>query len=482
MRLNADSARRAAAVFLFGLTAAVARGQCASSLGKFTTPGQFPNHPPAQVAWTGSSYGVARVEPLTRSNPIYFTLADGELHPRTAADTFVADNTFEGPLALFWTGSEFGLFYRDAGYQLYLRRIDSSGDPIGGPVAILPNRSQLSLSEFDFAWNPVIGAYVVLHVIPVGPDQGMYLTAIRPDGAILADNLISYQFVLDSLPSRRVAISANGSVGVFWKSPDGYWFALYPPSLSRVDAVQAAPAGTKPVLASNGTSFASVFIVSGSGNPQLHWMSFDASGNAGPEKTIVTATGTDILPIALLWNPLPGDYGLVYVDAPTGLGVFPTDTRVRRLSASGATLTDTEFSPDLSRIAYDTIYPPIFNGSAFVGEIDRFVSNDQGSESYLVRHCPLRVSVSADQGSNVPPTTNVTFRATPSGGFGSFTYFWDFGDLNQTIGGSTLTHAYARVGKYTVTVTATDAQKETQSGTLAVTVLVTRPKPRAAKH
>lgn len=480
MRVKADSFCGVAAALLLALSALAVQAQCVSAVGNMLSQvHEVPNRPPAQVAWTGSSYGVLRVEPQTRSYPIYFTLTDSELNPRIA-DTLVADNTLNGPLALFWTGSEFGVFYQDPAYQLYLRRVDANGATIGGPIAILPNRSQLSLNEYDFAWNPVVGAYVILHVITSGIDYGMYLTTIRPDGTVLVDTVISYQFILDSIPSRRVAVTANGSMGVFWKRSDGYWFALYPPTIDRATPVQAAPAGTKPVLASNGTSFGAVFIVSGSGNPQLHWMSFDAAGHPGPEKTILTASGTDILPISLLWNSVPGDYGLVYVDAPTGLDVFPTDTRLRRLSTSGATIADTEFSPDLSKSAYATRYPVIFNGSAFVGEIDRFVSDAEGSQSFLVRHCPLRVTLSSDQGGNVPPTTNVTLRANTSGGFGSTTYFWDFGDLNQTAGGSVMTHSYTRLGTYTVTVTAKDAQKATQTATF--TLLVTRQKPRIAKH
>ena len=308
----------------------------------------------------------------------------------------------------------------------------------------------------------------------------MYLTTIRPDGTVLADNVVSYLFVQESATTRGVAVTANGSMGVLWKRPDGYWFALYPPTVERVNPVQAGPAGSSPVLASNGSSFASIFIVTGSGNPVLHFLPFDAAGNPGTEKTILTASGTAILPISLLWNSAPGDYGLVYLDAPTGLGVFPTDLRLRRLSTSGATVADTEFSPDLSKTDYNARYPVIFNGTAFVGGIDRTDPNAQGLESFLVRHCPLRVSVSTDQGANVSPASNVTFHANSSGGFGGLTYFWDFGDLYQTIGDSVVTHAYTRLGSYTASVTVKDAQKTIVTATFPV--LVTRPKPHVSKH
>src|SRR5258708_27452846 len=138
MRVKADSFRGLAAVLLLVLSAPAVQAQCVSAVGNILSQvHELPNRPPAQIAWTGSSYGVLRVEPQTRSYPIYFTLADSELNPRIA-DTLVADNTLNGPLALFWTGSEFGVFYQDLRYQLYLRRVERPGLPPPGALAIPP--------------------------------------------------------------------------------------------------------------------------------------------------------------------------------------------------------------------------------------------------------------------------------------------------------------------------------------------------------
>jgi PKD repeat protein len=188
----------------------------------------------------------------------------------------------------------------------------------------------------------------------------------------------------------------------------------------------------------------------------------------------------DIKAISLMWNGAAGEYALVYTDAPSGLGVFPTDTRLRRMTQAGNSITDTEFSPDVTKYDYATRYPVIFNGSSFVGGIDRFKSNAEGSDAYLVRHCPLTLSMRADQGSNVPVGTNVTLRATTFGGFGNYSYFWDFGDFNSTPGPAVITHKYDRLGTYTASVTVTDAQGSRQ--TASFTIVVSRPKPRIAKH
>jgi hypothetical protein len=465
---------------LVSLGVVAAQGQCVSLLRSQAQISQFPNRPAANVAWTGSSYGVLKVEPQTRSYPIYFALTDSELIQQNS-DVLVADNTLNGPIALIWTGTEFGLFYQDVGLQLYLQRIDAHGTPLPPAIPIQPNRAQVSGMEYDIAWNPVLNAYVIVHTIPVTSDRGFYLTTVNIEGAVVSDRVITYLFAIDATP--RVAVTANGSMGILWQREDGFWFALHAPSTEPISVqLQAGAPGTRPFLATNGSSFRFVFTYfpGGSAKPELHWVAIDAAGIPVPEKKIVSGTGIDIKAISLIWNGATGEYALVYVDAPSGLGVFPTDTRLRRMTPAGTAITDTEFSPDVTKYDYATRYPVIFNGSAYVGEIDRFKSNVEGSEAYLVRHCPLRLNVRADQGSNVPVGTTVTLRANTFGGFGNYTYFWDFGDLNQTPGPGVITHKYDRLGTYTVSVTVTDAQGSRQ--TASFNVVVSRPKPRIAKH
>ena len=168
------------------------------------------------------------------------------------------------------------------------------------------------------------------------------------DGSILADNpAISSSATVPCVASRyREQLGRR-----VWKSPGGYWFALSSVAQPR-RCCQAAPLD-KAVLAER-------HVVRLGFHRIGEWESSVALDvvrrlwQRGPEKTIVTARNRH--PRSLLWNPLPAA-GLVYVDAPTGLGVFPTDTRVRRLSASGATLTDTG-SRDLGG-SPGTIYPPM---------------------------------------------------------------------------------------------------------------------------
>lgn len=469
----------AVAALVLGLAGLHAEGQCQALLRNVAQVQQFPNRPAAQIAWTGSVYGVLRVEPQTRSYPIYFTLFDGGLNPKTA-DRLIADNTLDGPLALLWTGTEFGVFYQSLANQLYLQRLDVTGTPIGIAIAILPEHSQIGGMEYDFAWNAPAGGYAIAHTIPTGVDRGLYVTLITPDGTVLVDRVTSNLFGTPTTP--RVAVTSNGSMGVLWNRDDGLYVSLYGPTVAPGPLPQpVAPVGTRPTLATNGSSFGTVFTTPGSGTPELHWVGISSTGAPGTDKKLATATGADIAPISLTWAGSLGEYALAYVNAlNVNLATFPTDTRLRRLNTSGGTIADTEFSPDLFRTDYTVRYPVIYDGTSFVGGMLRFVSNTEGSEAYLARHCPLRVSVAADQGANVPLNTLVTFRATPNGGFGGYKYFWDFGDLNQTTGNGVITHRYDRLGTYQASVTTTDAAGAVQTATFAI--VVSRPKQRLVKH
>jgi hypothetical protein len=465
-----------AAALLF--TALATQGQCVSTLRSIAQINAFPNRPPAQIASTGSLYGLARVEPQSTAHSIYFTIVNHDLEPVTA-DRLVIDRTLNGPLALHWDGTTFGLFYQAGdNQQLYLQRLDTNGNLVGGPVAIAASHIQWPNQEYDTAWNPIVGAYLVLHTIPQGFDKGLWLTVVKPDGTQLLDRSVT-GFFNGEETTPRLAVAANGSMLLVWRRDDGFWGLGYTSSFDLIGTTRVSTTlGLRPSLASNGTSYLLVFTAPATPR-EVHSVGISAGATPGSEAILAKASGMDIAPISLAWNPTLHEWGMVYVDAPNGLGIFPTDTRLRRLTGSSTTVADTELSPDIIKYDYQTHYPVIADGSGYVGGIERFISNAEGGDSYLVRNCALTLSGAADT-PFAPVLSNVTFRVTPSGGFPGYSYFWDFGDLNQTTGGAVITHRYEHTGTYTVTVTATDQQKATTTTTFTVTVV--KPKVRAARH
>ena len=73
------------------------------------------------------------------------------------------------------------------------------------------------------------------------------------------------------------------------------------------------------------------------------------------------------------------------------------------------------------------------------------------------------------------------FSATATDAFSAVTLHWTFGDGSGATSGGSVTHKYARGGRFTVTVTATDAAANSASTTFTVTVASAPPPPPKPK-
>lgn len=79
------------------------------------------------------------------------------------------------------------------------------------------------------------------------------------------------------------------------------------------------------------------------------------------------------------------------------------------------------------------------------------------------------VVATADPASG-PAPLSVDLRANGSGGFGPYTFSWDFGDGSAGGSGASTTHVYDRFGNYTAVVTLTDYYGATATSSVLVTV------------
>jgi hypothetical protein len=93
------------------------------------------------LLWTGSEYGVAWRDHLQGLGPvdIYFALLDAS-GGLTGVVTQVTDSLEDSlGVSMTWTGSEFGIGYnekRDGQQQVFLARLDAAGDLINGDIQI----------------------------------------------------------------------------------------------------------------------------------------------------------------------------------------------------------------------------------------------------------------------------------------------------------------------------------------------------------
>jgi hypothetical protein len=463
-----------ALLLLLLLTPAARAADCVSSIQQITDFFTTPNRAAGAIAWTGSLIGMARNE-TTPPRPIYFAAFDDNLN-QVIGDKLLASSSREGVFRLFWNGSGFGLFYFEPGGQLMFLRLSATGDPIGlaapvGQVATFPDQ------EADVIFDSTRGAYITVHTITQGVSVGFWVTILGIDGTTLSDDRLTYEISAPSEP--RVAVAADGTIGVLRhqrEAGDALRFSV-------LDANRAVSAFTDlssnarlPVLASNGTSFAAVWQSNIAGGTELRWARLDTRARVIlPETRLLSGRGTDVAPVSLVWNPNGSEWALSYLDSPIGFSEFPGDFRLRRFTTAGALISDTVFSSDPSRISIGSRYPFVWTGASYITTAERFLPN-QGSISFLEKHCTLAATASASR-VTVPASVATTFNAGATGGTAPYSFIWDFGDLSDKRTEQTVQHAYTRPGTYTVTLTAMDAAGATSVSTVVVTVYFPKRRP-----
>jgi len=442
------------AAVAFAFAAPLLDAGCLPALQTISAVGVFPNRLAGPIATNGSIIGMAKVDsdPLTAA--IFFSTYSGDLHQLTA-DTLVAARSLKGPVALFWTGSEFGLFYQAPTLVLMLQRIDASGNLIGGPIAIA-SHGWSAADEFDVGWVPARSAYAIARTVTIGTDVGLWLIVIDRSGAVAFDGNLTVLMSPPTLP--HVAALSDGTIEVVWaRSGDApiVLVSSVSPSgaLSAVAVVQRAVTDLR--IATNGNSTLVIEQVPVTGGTQLRYAQVASGKVTTPDSLFLNGSGVDVAPRWLSWNPALSEWVLLYVDAPAGLTVLPGDNRLRRFSSPAGLASDTLVAQSVVYSHLPTLSPSLFLDNSYITPIARRLSSAEGSESYLVKSCPFIVTAIADH-PIWKPFVPIKFTALPSGGIAGFTYSWDFGDLSSGTG-EVVQHAYNLEGTYNVTLSATDA-------------------------
>lgn len=466
-----------AALLLFAVSG-TAGAQCISTIRTVSQPLVFPSHAAGPVAWTGSLLGVAKVD--VSSNVVYFATYDADLNQLTA-DRVAANASLNGPIALIWNGSEYALFYQNGALQLLFQRIALSGEPIGAPVAVAPQHLNWQNQEYDIAWDARRNAYDIIHTIPTGTERGLWLTIVDRDGKIQFDQSLSIYFATSAEP--RIAVAPSGEIGIAWvrqdASGDSLYFLVFG-SDNNVKAVETVSVGGRQAhLAVNDSYFLIITAlpIPANNTTELRSVRVDLKGNViARDATFLPARGVDIAPVALIWNPTLREWALTYSESISGFNVFPGETRLRRFDFAGK-VSDTLFAPDTTKSIFAMQYTPVWSGTSYIGSIARTVPRSEGSDTHLVKHCPLLSSASG------PGYTALyglaQFTASTNGGTPDYRYQWDFGDFFKAEG-RTVSHQYVHTGTYVVTLTVTDTADGVSVSTTTVNVVI--PKRRATKH
>jgi len=464
------------------LLASPAAAQCVSTLVPVSQPVVFPNRAAGPIAWTGSLLGMAKQDADPSTNAIWSAVYDANLN-QVRADNLVASATATGPRLLLWNGTDLAVFYQTPGFQITFQRFDVNGNAIGGPIAVAPAHAQAPGEELDAAWDPTRKAYIVLHSITTGFERGVWLTVVAADGTQKSDEAITF-FIADPV-FPRVAVTAAGNIGIiFSRAVNGgqqeLAFAVVAPGTPPTSIATIRASGSFPRLATDGKFFFVVYTQPVTGGSVLRSVKYDTAGRVVTADAQLLSAGQDVVAFSVIANATLSEWGLLYVSYPVGIvNASAGETRLRRIPFSGSTQIDGPFSVDGTKRNLAPQSELTWNGDAYVASIGRVLSRAEGTESYLARLCPLRVTAAAKPAVS-DPNVPITLTANPTGGTPPYSFTWHFGDVSADQSGQSVTHTYTQVGTYTATVTTTDLNGSITTTTVTITILNLR--HRAARH
>jgi hypothetical protein len=471
--------RTAAAVLVMIMAATAAVADCVTEARLIGTRSAVPLLVAGPAAWSGSVLAVAKSQEGSAS-AIWLSVYDENFNP-LAADRLVAMDARE-ITSLLWTGTEFGLFYRTDNQRLHLQRFSMLGQSIGTPIAITANRTVYVGDEIDIAWSGALDAYVVARVISQGSAKGVYVTLVNRDGTQRSDRQLPVFAASQS--NLSIAVTNTGVIGLFFVNLNGTL------AYARVNATGTPEVRAITSLAGDfieATAQDNKFIVTRSvadgSRTVIRWFVVDTSHQViRPDAVLLEGIGADAWPLSLLATA--DEIALAYVDSEDRNDTLDNVYRLRRFTVDGTLISDTRFAAaDVSSSRAESTYDFVWTGEAYVGTAVR--RSSERLNSYLLRFCPLRVTVTTNVMEGRPGQP-VTFTATPEGGVPGYSYAWTFGDATRVFRTQSVSRTYDEVGTYTATLTVTDTSGASTTTTYTINVAIPpeppKPRRRATRH
>lgn len=443
--------RATAAAVLILFTAVAAMGGCLTAARLISTRQSKPNLVSGPVAWSGSVLGVAKTQE-DAATALWFAVYDEALQT-LVPDRLIANDSRD-IIALEWTGTEFGLFYRTPTQRLHLQRLTMMGDPIGGPIPITPGRTVYAGDEIEVEWSPAVDAYIVARNISQGQFEGIWVTYVTRDGTHRSDRRLSVQAASQS--NLSLAVTNAGVAGlVFTNQGDAISLVRITESSSPISITVAPTAGNFIETAAVGNQFVITHAVMSGGKLKIHWLIVDTSHQVlRPDELLFEGSGDDVWPVSLIATE--DELALAYIDVKDRQTPLDKEYRLRRFDIDGTTITDSYFAAsDLGAATRsESIYDFVWTGTSYLQA--SFRRTPDRLNSHLLRYCPLRASIMTDLVFGRPGEP-IVFTAVPEGGTPGYSYEWTFGDPTRVFRSQSVARTFEEAGTYTATLTVTDS-------------------------
>lgn len=450
----------AAAVVLLIITAASAHGQCVSSVERISGRGTNPRFLAGPTAWNGSILAVAGTE-LDR---VDFAVRLYDEFGNLLAPNEKIVSSGEGLLDVLWTGNEFGVFSKVENF-LALTRLGTDGKVLDPRVIQIIKVPLFGDDSADFAWSPQFRQYVIAHTVTTDGARQIRLTWLRPDGTFVREETFgdpaSDSFV-------RLAVASGGTIGVFYEDrKSGYVMYVAVTDVIHEPRRVWSP-GQDMLVTTRGNQFVMVRpALLSNGSTVARWQIVDTSAEVvRQDSRLVLGTGGDIEPVSLV-AAAPGEYALSYLEWLEGLGNGTPIYRLARFGLDEERIADTYFAAAAGtrRRRERTDFDFEWTGSAYISLAS--LENDDDDDTFFVRMCPMRASISAPRFAR--RNQSVTFTASAEGGIPQYTYSWTW-DGFHTAQGPTLETTFTTLGDHRITLTATDATGTSTIETFDVTI------------
>ncbi len=251
---------------------------------------------------------------------IYFRRVDASGSP--IGSEVIVSFSSAAPLspALIWNGAEYGLAWRDWNPQyggIYFSRISALG------VELAPDGKSISSTTADnpsIAWTGT--GYGLAYVDSRDGNDEIYFALLDQYGSRMgSERRITIDPAISTIP---VLAWTGSGFGIAWMdSRDGDYQVYF----TRLDALGnkigsdqrvsfGSPSSLWPGLIWNGTEYGLSWNGNGSGNQELYFARFDSSGTKiGSDVRVTNDPAPSVAPIAC-WNGL--DYGMAWLNSRGG--------------------------------------------------------------------------------------------------------------------------------------------------------------------